>query len=372
MGRKSWLTALIFFISLSSSPATDLRGMWVVRYALSSEEEIKNLLEVAEALRITDLYVQVRALGQRFGMSPQQDKADVLSQLLKAAQDKNIRIHAWLNVLYIWSGNTAPRENSHLFYQVEQALLRSVRDDSIPLYEQLKTKGIEGYFIDPLNNRNLLDLKVIISELISNYQIKGIHLDYLRYPMLEYSFSPAGRTNFFLEHWFDPKELYLSPENFIQSYGLDSYHYVDKQYKTFLSRNLESLLQNLSEYLKNFKQEIELSIAVKPNLSIARRDYFQDWGRWLAENLCDRIVMMNYQTDYALFKENILNAKKINQDSRIVVGISTYNQDYGPVLERINFVHRSQVAGYALFSYNHLKDNNKYLDQLIHRLEFGQ
>jgi len=354
-------------ISTFSSPGTgnDVRGLWVVRYALSDTNEISEIIQTAELLNLTDLYIQVRALGIPFGQDKLDSDVTNFGRLVARARGKSIRVHAWLNILYIWGGKNLPQDKTHIFYRTEKSSLRSAWDDTVTGYGNLRAKGIEGYFIHPADNANKLDLKIFISDLIKNYPVDGIHLDYFRYPSLEYSFSPMGRTRFFQKYWFDPAVI-LKPYTYVKDDDLtEKFSYNTKIYKHFLRQELTGFLIEIKDYISQYQSEIELSVAVKPDIQIARNDYFQDWGHWLKEGICDRVVMMNYDTVMTNFQKNLQNDLGDKNNKNIIVGISTYNQAYNAVLERIKIVSDDNKGGFSIFSYNYLKENPVYLEKLI-------
>src|SRR5262245_16470065 len=98
----------------AASPAADraaaeVRGLWVVRTALTSPAEVDRVVDEAERGGLTDLFVQVRGRGDAFyasklvGRSPllanQPAGFDPLGRLLERARPRGLRVHAWMNVL---------------------------------------------------------------------------------------------------------------------------------------------------------------------------------------------------------------------------------------------------------------------------------
>lgn len=357
----------IFIIILTFSTCTSaapIRGLWVTRFALKDYNEISNIISTAKSLCITDLYVQVRALGQMYGQNGTDPEDSPFGLLVKSAQNEKIRVHAWINVLYIWAGNSPPQDDHHIYYKALNSLVRSSFLVQIPNYKMLKKQGIEGFFIDPGDQQNLLDIKFLISDLIQKYRVDGIHLDYLRYPSFDYSFSPNGRTKFFREYWFDPVDMFKFENDTLSSEILEKYKYASGTYKSFLRQQVTDLLIDLKEYIQQFNKRIELSVAVKPDREIAYNYYFQDWGDWLTNNICDRVVMMNYDTVTTNFINNLKTDLDEKYQEKIVVGISTYNQDFKAVQDRINITMNMGTAGYAIFSYNYLWEHQSYLRRL--------
>jgi len=366
MFRKLLVSLFLIIIPFISCHADDVRAMWVVRYALNSVPETQGIIETAKSLNITDLYVQVWALGQRYGYSGNGSKDEPLTNLVKIAHKEHIRVHAWLNTLFIWANDHPPKDNDHIFNISKEAFLRSKSDTNAPEYSKYKEKGIEGYFIDPLSKENLLDIKMVISELITTYHVDGIHLDYFRMPSIEYSFSPMGRTAFFMENWFDPVEIYNNSFDSMTSNNITIYQERADKYKVFLQSNITSLLRDFEFYIKQIDNTITLSVAVKPDLYNARNYYAQDWLSWLKLGYCDNVVMMNYQTDFSLFLGNLQKAAEQNLNQNVVIGVSTYNQGYEAVTLRLEVIKKMKFSGYSLFSYNYLRENSNYLYKLVY------
>jgi uncharacterized lipoprotein YddW (UPF0748 family) len=166
------------------------------------------------------------------------------------------------------------------------------------------------------------------------------------------------------QHFIDPVKVYANPEHFIAERGRASFLFTDLMYKDFMRQELTIALSGLGTYIKALDPEQILSIAVKPDPISARHHYFQDWEQWLRNGLCDRVLMMNYTPDFKQFKLNLSRAGDTGMTKRIVVGIATYNQDAREAKRRIFFVNHLDFAGIALFSYNHLAEEDHYLNSL--------
>lgn len=360
MNRRLFVI-LFFFFLIDISFAAKSRGLWVVRYALLEEEEIEHIINSALILKITDLYVQVRASGKLFFQQENNlthlitnSAAKNFLRLQKKAAHHKIKVHAWLNILNIWSSAKKPINAEHLFYISHGSVLRRWVDKTTDI-TALRKMGIEGYFIDPADPGNFKNLKRIIKLLVEKYNVDGIHLDYFRYPSLQVTSSPSMRTRFILQEYIDPEKIYI-PWDKKQSDQISYFAEMNIAYKSFLLKSLTNLLANIQLYVNSFPQKIELSIAVKPTPVLAKSNYFQDWAAWLERDLCDKIITMNYAPEAKRFNENLNACSTLNKNNKIIIGISTYNQDENGVLQKIKTVINNNFAGYALFSYNSLQE----------------
>jgi len=368
---RLYTVVLIFIfqtISYSAEKA-DKRGMWVVRYAMKDKYHINKIIDTAVNSNITDLYVQVRALGQTYYHSEKERPSDLfqpdidpLQFIILKAKQHNIRIHAWINMFYIWSGNDLPKDTSHCYYLLSKHILRFNQES---IYTELKKQGIEGYFLDPTASETQKYLLEIISEIVKKYEISGIHLDYFRYPNVRYSFTPANRTEYRIRNFIDPIAIYTESEKYADEKNIPFFRVADKNYRSYLIDKLNNYLSEIYTMVKYINPTCEISVAVKPDPVIAKYRYFQNWQYWLENNYCDYVLLMNYRTDLNEFSMILEQDVVTNLKSKIIVGISTYNQNENAVLERIKKTQSANYAGFTLFSYNHLADNRKYFNRLL-------
>ncbi|HID40156.1 MAG TPA: hypothetical protein EYP36_11680, partial [Calditrichaeota bacterium] len=182
---KHLVSIFIAILFTSALPAKEHRGLWVVRYALSSQKEAQRVVQTARDLHITDLYVQVYALGQAWYPSnvavvyPRLKKQnDHFAVLLTQAKRAGIRVHAWLNVFFIWANEKPPANRNHPFNRFRESILNPKEAQSLESYAWFKKQGIEGFFIDPLDQQYRQFIKDLITELVYGYGLDGIHLDY--------------------------------------------------------------------------------------------------------------------------------------------------------------------------------------------------
>jgi uncharacterized lipoprotein YddW (UPF0748 family) len=339
----------------NSVSAVQKHGLWVVRFALKNDN-VNEIISVSSSLGITDLYVQVWALSEDYYRNK-----DHFKNLVKKAHDNNIRVHAWINVLYVWSGNDKPGIDRTSY----KSLLRAKK--SLPKYKELKSKGIEGYYIHPYDEINIKILSGMIDELIDDYDVDGIHLDYFRYPDLKYSLSPTGRARFMLKYYYDPYILFSNNGRLTANS-----EFIYQQYSEFLKDELTDVLKLIKSKTARPGKEIELSIAVKPDADIAENNYFQSWKSWLEKNICDYVIIMNYNADNIIFRANLNKAAKLNENNRVVIGIATYNQNWQSFMQKYDMVLKSNVNGTAIFSYNYLNEHKYYYNKIKKQIATGK
>ncbi len=351
--------------------ANPVRAMWVVRYTLLDNQETDRLVQTAKKLNLTDLYVQVRALGKFFDSTEStfdHYKNSIayknFNKILIDAHKQNIRVHAWLNAFYIHSRTDSVLDKNHLAYSEQSYVLRDAFADSVPNIEDMKEAAIEGLYLDPINQKNYNYLINEIEYLIDSLKVDGIHLDYFRYPNQSNSFSPKGRTNFVLNNYVDPVSIYQNDD----SLDLAVRSKLNKGYKLFLMRNLSDFMSGIKNTIEAYQKKIILSVAVKPDWEEATNNYLQNWREWLEKDLCDQVVLMNYSNLDSVFYKNLIKAMNMEKADSIVIGVATYNQDPGPIVRRLEWLKKNHSKGFALFSYNDIITKPTLITRLVHTL----
>ncbi len=341
---------IIVLTLLTGSLLAEHHGLWVVRNSLNSAEDLQKLEEIHQKLQLTDLYLQVRALGINTYEQSSSQRISI-DDIVKFCHQRKIRIHAWINVLYIWAYEKRPSMLTHTFNLEEDHLMTDVEHEK-PDIKFIRQKGVEGFFIDPAAFGNFTQIVKLSRNLLNKHNFDGIHLDYLRYPGREFLFSNYLRTQFM-------KHFYIDPVHFFKANWTDVSQ--QKWYRNFLLNELNNFVENLRNELKSLNSSCLVSVAVKPDLKQAKIEYFQDWLSWLKNADCDYVVMMNYAPDPAEFNKNLENAASTEHKDQIVCGIGAYYLDQKQLEQRMNLVQNSGLKGYALFSFTTLKEQPEIL-----------
>lgn len=342
---------LIFVLALFVVPLLGQHhGLWVVRNSLNSQKDLQQLDEINQKIGLTDVYLQVRALGANVYDQPAQNQL-TMDEIVKFCHQRQIKVHAWINVLYIWSKQRPPAESTHTFNLESDHLMTNV-ESVTPRLKLLKQKGVEGFFVDPDAFSNFSQIVSLSKDLLINHHFDGIHLDYLRYPGRGFIFSRYLRTQFMKKFYLDPIHLF---KEFSQNNS------AQKWYGNFLLNELNNFVENLRTELNNTNNNSILSVAVKPDMKMAKTEYYQDWLSWLQKGDCEYVLMMNYSPDDYEFVRNLDNAAKLNLKEKIVCGIGAYYLDQKQLEQRMALVLKSGLRGFALFSFTTLKEQPEIL-----------
>ena len=353
------------------SPLYD-RYLWVIRDVLKSKKSIDDMVNFAIEKNINHLFVQVRGRGDSFYESQFTSRSQILSEgefdplayLLDTANGKGINIHAWVNVYILWSSKSLPKNEQHIFH-MQQQWLDTTEEWPVDVGKKLDKVAVnnnnEGLFLSPNHPDVNGYLIKVFRELNTNYDIDGLHLDYIRYQEAEYGRNPYAIARFKSESGNDPGPWFLEMErSTIASPRLIANM---KRWNNFKRKAVTSLVKDTRALVNEVRPDCIISAAVKPNLYIARERYFQEWNVWLAAGYLDWVVPMNYSSKKREFARNIDviddNFPKKYRE-KIIMGIALHNQTPSEASDKIKFSRLRQFPRVSIFSYNIMIKDHRY------------
>jgi uncharacterized lipoprotein YddW (UPF0748 family) len=358
-------------VKATESNRPEVRALWVdaFRDGFKTPDQVDKLIRDSVNSNINTLIVQVRRRGDAYynrSIEPRTEDPDLqpgfdaLQYLIERAHQNHIEIHAWLNTLVAWNRPALPKDPNHVwnlhgpkasdqdtwvsYYRVYNSAKKSWSD-----------KLYSSYYLDPGNPAVVDYTTAVYLNIVKNYDVDGIHLDYSRYAGTEWGYNPTSVARY--NTCYGKTGLPL-PE--------------DPEWGEWRREQTANLMRKI--YLN--------AIAIKPNLKVssavitwgegpvAEEDWektrayvqvFQDWREWLREGIVDMVIPMNYYSERNSEQQNWYNHwiewEKDHQYGRqIVVGPGIFMQYIEQSLDQIR---RAQMpsargntaAGVALYAY---------------------
>ena len=365
---------LSFGLSTFEQNANFDKFLWITADSMQDKESINQALYFAYDHDFKKVFVQCRFRGDSFYNSKIVPKNNIvnpdfdpLKYAIFVGHQLGLEVHAWMNTYILWSNNGVlnpePTNLNHIYHTNKDWLESNIHGKSDALIDLSirQSPNWEGVYLSPNHPEVNEYLISVFKEVLDNYEIDGLHLDYIRFQNDIYGYNRKGRELFQEKYDFDPLDI---ERNIISSrYGwqeseIDSMKVVWSNYKI---NNINNLLLNLKKVIDNQDKDIYLSAAVKSNPDSAKNKWSQDWVFWLDSDLLDFAVLMNYAPNSTDFYNSIGSIKDHEgQDlNKIVMGISTYNQDSKKVSEKIYLSYLYGFKGISLFSYNSIEKNQK-------------
>jgi uncharacterized lipoprotein YddW (UPF0748 family) len=357
-----YLTRLVQNTSIL--PNNEVRALWVVRDALTTPESVSRMVDFALQTRFQVIFVQVRGRGDTYYQSAIDPPStalkasladfDPLRYLLALAHREGIEVHAWLNVFYAWSDPNNPPPPAHLVSKHPDWILRNargVRMDQVPS-SKWKSERMEGYFFSPGVEQFRRHMENVVHELVTTYDIDGIHLDYIRYPNKAYSFDPYSRSRFLLGYGVDPAELAGNRAMLEKVVGPRTVSTLDSLQSASRTQQVDSMVAAIHAAAGGKP----VSAAVIADPATALGDKGQDWPRWVHQGWVDFVVPMAYSIPPLEIEAKARIYNRLVGVDRVLIGLGVYDGRDEFLAESVELLREVPVAGFAIFSYNALDE----------------
>ena len=333
----------------------------------------------AKAGGFNTLLVQVRGRGDAYYAGTLEPRAaelagkptfDPLATVLDDAHAAGLKVHAWVAVNLVSSAVTLPASRDHVIYRapewlmVPRELAAEMKKISLrsPAYlgrlarwSRANNTSVEGLYLSPLHPGAQDHAAAVIAEIATNYDVDGIHLDYIRFPNAEFDYSPAAMDQF--KASIAPDLTDRQKREAATREAIDPAAYPNlnpERWSDFRRERLTTLLIKIRAAVKAVRPAMIVSAAVVSDAQVAFDDRLQDWLGWVDQSLLDVICPMAYTTDAAVFQKQIAAARAYAGSHPVWAGIGAYQLTASQTLGHIAAANKLGAAGVILFSYDAL------------------
>lgn len=351
------------------------RGVWVsvfsVKRVLYSEAGVHDLIAQCKKAQINEIYLQVFQSGNAYYDSKICDRTkydqmvkaaglDTLDLLFREAQENNINVFAWVNILSLGKNDLADLLNKYgnSVLTLDQYLRPSKTSSGQELDKYYLREDM--IFLEPGDPRVEEYILTIVNEIINRYPlISGIHLDYARYPS-PVPFIPGSRFNKVgLTYGYGEKNV----ERFKNKTGLNPLDTLNNEdeylaWDNWKREQVTNLVRKISSLVKVKSSNLAVSCAVVPLTERAYSNAFQDWSGWLEEGIIDYAVLMAYTKDNQFAKEIVKSSLGHRGRGKIYIGIGAFLMKNNPDLfsNQYRLISDLKPDGIVFFSIDDLTD----------------
>jgi uncharacterized lipoprotein YddW (UPF0748 family) len=369
----------------SAAPAPG-RALWVLcegaQRVLEHPERIDWLLADAEALGVSDLFVQVYRGGRAWYRSTladatpwtktlRPDGRDALGELIARAHARGLRVHAWVNVLSL----SANREAPILLALGREAAIVDQKGRSVLDYPELEVPppdrewlrmGTPAVWLDPAVPGVAERIAATFAELVRGYPaLDGLHLDYVRYPDT-LPFSPGTQFGVGLGFGFgEPARARFQAETGLTApFGRSLENAV--RFDDWRRERLSALVAAIATAARAEKPALRVSAAVIPERERAYRVDLQDWLGWLDARHLDFAVPMLYTRDATLLRYGVETYAGLAAKRELWVGLGSwlFATQPGLAVEQLRVASAEPRLGAALFSWDSIRETPELLSAL--------
>lgn len=344
--------------------ASEIRAIWLDRGTIvkaKSEADLVKIFDRFAASGINTVFFETINASYPIypsKIAPEQNPLtkgwDPLKAAVKLAHERGMELHAW-----VWIFAAANQQHN--------VILNKPIDDLGPVLSQRrdwamtdKQGGFFDYnsnakkaFFDPANPEVQQYLLGILNEIVTNYEVDGVQLDYIRYPFQDpnanktFGYSRESRRKFKNLSGVDP--ININPD-----------HPLWHEWTKFRIQQVDKFVGRVHTMLKNKRPELIISAAVFPLERQERLSKIQqNWEGWMQVEWIDAIVPMTYANNSQelnkiaapLFSENL------ELNTIIIPGIRLLNVPDMVAVDQMQLLRNLPTGGYALFAAENFTDN---------------
>ncbi|MFW6724414.1 glycoside hydrolase family 10 protein [Streptomyces sp. MAR4 CNY-716] len=334
------------------------RGVWV-RPTETTPAEIRATLDRIEHAGFNMVFLETVWQGYTIFPSdaaraagitdqrPSMKGFDPLQVWIEEAHRRGIELHAWVHTFFVGS-DSAEGPGPVLSAHPEWA---AVEREDVGADEPRPSRMEPGYyFVDPAMPEPRAYITSVFEELLTDYAVDGVHLDYIRYPVslpydASFSYSDYSRTAFEEEHDVDP-------------YTLKEGDPAWETWNSWREGNITTFVQGVREMQQRVRPDAPLSAAVFADPVDGLKKKFQNWGAWVDAGYLDFLTGMSFGTSPG----SVAADTKVMRER--VGDVNLYTATYGPfhsspssvIGDQLQAVKDADSDGTALFAYNQLTD----------------
>ncbi len=343
--------------SLYESSSVENRSVWY-RSSEKNDSEVRATVELMSELGINAVYIETWYNGQTIGYSDDprikhnsaaHGDYDVLEGFCRIGHEYGIEIHAWCENFFIGTDG----------YLVD--LMKDKRCIDRNGKDRYPCDYGDFIFMNP-NDRECRDLVLdVYKELITRYDIDGIHLDYIRFSEPNPDGGDFGYNDDIIKGFQEAYSTNIDP------HVITSEHPMWNNWCKYREEIINSFVEEVYFALKAIDSNIYLSAACYPDFPNVPRWNYQNFQDWVNKGYMDEIFSMSYGADLSY---PLSNAKgfitAINGKCYYSIGVSAFESTSASILiEQIFYSKQAGASGSSPFSWGSLVNHKqRYFEAL--------
>ncbi|MDD2431730.1 MAG: family 10 glycosylhydrolase [Firmicutes bacterium] len=330
-------------VYLHESLPIETRGMWMDNFTIDSfytREDVARHMDELQSINVNMIFPDVYGNGAAIYPSkvvPQHDRfktlfqdEDVLAVIIDEAHKRNIEVHPLVRVFALHNG---------VRHFIEDKV------DWLDLTSENRFTLDNGYYwLSPSHPEVREYLMEFLTELTENYDIDGVHLDYIRFDA-NFGYNEHTRNLFKAFNGIDPFD--------ISSTGLE------EEFKLFKWQFVNSFIERVFYELKSIKPNLLVSAAVASPYSWGKKDLGQDWLSWAYNRQINFMTPMSYRSTPESYASTVRSEiTTIMGSTYIFTGLGVYLYDEHVMIEQLDAGRLTNMSGQAIFSTANMKHND--------------
>lgn len=348
--------------AIIESHPVENRAIWY-RSKEKSDEEVRAVVEKIKALGINTVYLETWYNGRFIGYSDNpliahsvpNDDYDAMEGFVRICHENGIEVHAWVQNFFIGTVEAQEQTNQALADHFTGRWLTDCKGKNTFYYSVSNTNFI---FLNPYDAEVRKLLIDFYREIITKYGVDGIHLDYIRFPELNYGTDDFGYNEDIVSAWQKENNTSVNPATLTSGALYESW-------VSFRQEIINSFVGEVYEMVANTAPSVWLSAAVYPGIPDVKEQIFQDCENWVQKGYMDELFSMSYGANNSYVSDNAAKFAKLAGDACFYsTGISAFGETASMNFAlQMTEVNEQGADGVAIFSLANI-DASNYLSAI--------
>ncbi len=349
--------------------AEEVRGFWVRPWDLNSLAAPDEIVREALRYNFNALFVEARYRGDALYIPNKNDSRypnpeprsphlaglpvdfDPLGEIVAKGRAAGLEVHAWVTTFVALNRDT-PSPPGHPAAQHPEWLSQNGRGETRDRYGltwlEPALPQVQDYLYD------------VFADVVANYDVDGLHLDYVRYPSAEFGRHPKAI------------ELYQSETG----KTLDD----ARAFADWRRQKINAFVNRVYDGISKLRPSCRLTAAVYASRTgAAYTDHLQDWTAWLAGGYVDAVIPMAYSRDAGVVGAQIEDAVGAAGGRYIYAGIMVpevpakyFDEKVGAeMVAKARSAREAGAEGIVVFSYGGLLKEDALVARALYDDVFG-
>ena len=281
---------------------------------------------------------------------------DPLAQLVTVAHAAGIEVHAWI-VPFRTSSSWPPGGNSLLAAHPEWLMVPIAGIDNGPA----RVAGF--YTLDPGSPDVQQYLTSIVQELVTNYEIDGVNLDFIRYVQTDAGYPSNATYNSSTLARFQQLTGFVGVPS---PTGVASWNDFRRQTITEFVRRLRAEIASIPNPRRPLRLSGDLIVFGDAPFSFTSTDAYrlhQNWKLWMERGYLDLGIPMNYKREHLAnqaqwYRNWVTRGLTWRFARHMAIGQGNYLNTMANSVTQLDFALSAGADGTCNFSYDNTADQN--------------
>ncbi len=324
------------------------RGIWFDRGTIvdiRTKSEMSKYFEMLKNSGINTVYFETFNAGftiypSKVGtQTPLIRGRDPLAWAVEEAHKRKIKIHAWMWIFAVGNDRHNKLINKPDTYE-GPVLEKNKRWALLGANGNFRPKNQPEFWIDPSNKEGVAFLLKLADEVVKNYDVDGIQLDYIRYP-----FQSADNLMGFNHNSAEEFSVKTGEKMFTDNYQ------TNLLWNRWKENNVTDFVKKVSKQTKRINPNLKISASIFSKSQTNRLNSIQqNWENWLINDYVDILTPMSYSSNLKALDTNLFYLKPQIGAGLIYPGIALKHVDELAMTKQISKIREYGYSGVTLFA----------------------